>query len=397
MNRLETALGAALAGALLVSGCGKQPETKPEDIRPVRVMQMQAEGAARSIELAGEVRPRYETRLAFRVGGKMLERLVEVGSTVRAGQPVARLDSRDFELAEAGAKALIAQLEAELKFAEADLKRYRDLRAKNFISEADFERRVSVFDSINARLNAARAQHSQSVNQAGYARLLADTAGVVTAIEVEAGQVVAAGQTVMRIAQSRPRGAQPDARKSLGVEMEVLVAVPESRREAFEKASAYTVSLNALPARSWKGRLRELSPVAEPATRTYAAKVTLLDADDSVELGMSARVAALTSAAEKRMELPVAALYGKGEMTQVWLVDADKDGTGRVRLQTVKTSGLAGDRVVVGSGLEQGDLVVVAGAQLLRAGQRVRIAAPLVQRAGAHAPAGAATPKTPQQ
>ena len=136
MKRIGLALCAALA--LLAAGCSKQPEAKPDDIRPVRVLAIDAVVAARSIEFAGEVRPRYETRLAFRVGGKMTQRLVEVGSIVKAGQPVARLDPRDLQLAEASAKSQIIQLEAEMKFAEGDLKRYRDLRAKNFISEAEF-------------------------------------------------------------------------------------------------------------------------------------------------------------------------------------------------------------------------------------------------------------------
>ena len=398
MKTTHLALALAVALALAAAGCGKQPETKPDarsdEIRPVRVQTIDVAVAPRSIEFAGEVRPRYETRLAFRVGGKMIARLVEVGSTVRAGQPVARLDPRDLQLAEASAKSQIAQLEAEKKFAEGDLKRYRDLRAKNFISEADFERRVSTFDSIDARVNAARAQYSQSANQAGYALLVADTAGVITGIEAEAGQVVAAGQTVARLARIESRGTPIGSRGARAMEMEVVVAVPESQREAFEKAQNFVVSLNALPGRSWKGRLRELSPAADPVSRTYAAKVTVLEPGGDVELGMSARVSAVVSAAEKRIELPVAAIYGKGDTTQVWLVESMKDRVGSVRLQPVKTNGLAGDRVLIASGIAQGDVVVVAGAQLLRAGQRVRIAeAPVQSRsAGVAKPPAAAKP-----
>ncbi len=363
-------LAALLALCAMAAGCGKSPEAsttaQAEEIRPVRVLKVDTSPQARSIEFAGEVRPRYEIRLGFRVGGKMIERLVDVGATVRAGQPIARLDARDLELAAASARTQIAQLEAERRFAEGDLKRYRELREKNFISHAELERRASTFDAIDARLQAARAQYRQSENQAGYAVLHADTAGVVTGIEAEAGQVVAAGQTIARLARK-------DAK---GIEMEVAAAVPESRREDFEKAGAFTVTLNALPGRSWTGRLRELSPMADPVGRTYAAKVTILDAGPDAELGMSARVAARIGKAEQRIELPVAALYGKGEVMQVWVVDALKDGVGAVRLQTVKTRGLAGDHVLVESGIGAGDLVVVAGAQLLRAGQRVRIVSP---------------------
>jgi RND family efflux transporter MFP subunit len=173
---------------------------------------------------------------------------------------------------------------------------------------------------------------------------------------------VTAGQTIARLARSG--------------ETEVVVAVPENQRDAFERAGAFTVTLNAFPGRSWKGRLRELSPAADPVTRTYLAKVTVIEPGGDVELGMSARVSAEVTTAEKRIELPVSALYGKGEAMQVWLVEAVKDGIGSVRLQPVKTRGLAGDQVLVDSGLTSGDVVVVAGAQLLRAGQRVRVADP---------------------
>jgi len=353
-------LGAALA--MTLAACGKAPQARPDEIRPVRVLKVEATAGERSIELAGEVRPRVETRLGFRVAGKMVQRLVEVGTIVKAGQPIARIDPNDLHLAADTARRQIVQLEAELRFAEGDLRRYRELREKNFISQAELDRRASTFESTEARLEAARSQYKQAANQANYAVLVADSAGVITAVEAEAGQVVAAGQTVVRLARAG--------------ETEVVVAVPETRRETFERAGGFTVSLSAVPGRTWKGKLRELSPAADPVTRTYTAKVTMLDPGSEVEIGMSARVAAQVGGEEKRIELPVAALYGKGEAIQVWLVDGVKDGIGSVRLQPVQTRGLAGDRVLVASGLDTGNIVVVAGAQLLRAGQRVRVSDP---------------------
>jgi multidrug efflux system membrane fusion protein len=281
---------------------------------------------------------------------------------VRAGQAVARLDAHDLELAATSAQTQIVQIEAERKFAEGDLRRYRELREKNYISQVELERRVSTFDATAARLDSVRAQHRQAANQAAYAVLTADYPGVITAVEAEAGQVVAAGQTIARLARSG--------------ETEVVVAVPENQRDAFERAGAFSVTLNAFPGRAWKGRLRELSPAADPVTRTYLAKVTVVEPGGDVELGMSARVSAEVATAEKRIELPVSALYGKGDAMQVWLVESVKDGIGSVRLQPVKTRGLAGDHVLVDTGLSAGDVVVVAGAQLLRAGQRVRVADP---------------------
>jgi len=346
----------AMAAVLLLTACGKAPETRPEEIRPVRVMQVgEANGVVvQRVEYAGEVRARYETRLAFRVGGKIVERNVEVGTHVRQGQVLAKLDPEDLAQAAAAARAQMASAEAERDLAGADLKRYTDLRAKNFISQAEFDRRANAYATADARLDAVRAQYRQAANQSAYAVLAADTAGVITAIETEVGQVVAASQTVARLA--RP------------AEKEIAIAVPESQRNLVERASAYSVTLNSVPGRSWRGRLRELSPVADPATRTYAARITVLGADDHAELGMSARVAVAAAAARPGVELPMAALYSRGESPQVWLVNAD----GTVRLAPVKTRGVAGEQVVIESGLAAGDLVVTAGAQFLRAGQRVR-------------------------
>jgi membrane fusion protein, multidrug efflux system len=348
-------LFALAAGALVLAACGKAPPPRAEDIRPVKVMKVGAPTATRAVEYAGEVRPRHETRLSFRVGGKIVERLVEVGTRVRAGQPVARLDSTDLMLAAESAKAQMASLQEERNLAEAELKRYSDLREKNFISQAEYDRRASTYTTANARLGAVSAQYRQSANQAAYATLAADTAGVITAIEAEAGQVVTAGQTVARLA--RPG------------EKEIAIAIPESQRELIESAKEFTVTLNAVPGRSWKGKLREFSPVADPGSRTYGARITVLGADEAMDLGMSARVGVPAVQAVAGVELPVAALYSRGDTPNVWVVDAG----GTVRLVPVKTRGVVGEHVVIESGLNAGDRVVIAGANLIRAGQRVRV------------------------
>jgi multidrug efflux system membrane fusion protein len=347
---------AMMAAAVLALGaCTEAAEQKPEEVRPVRVLKVGVAEGARRLEYAGEVRARHETRLGFRVGGKITERLVEVGSAVRAGQLIARLDAADLALAAESARAQVASLQAERTLAEAELKRYRELREKNFISQAELDRRASAFSTAESRLESARAQHKQAANQAGYAVLHADTAGVITAIEVEAGQVVAAGQTVARLA--RPGG------------REVAIAIPESQRELFEQGSPMDVQLNARPGKTWKAVLRELSPAADPATRTYAARITILNAGDDVELGMSARVGISPPQAAKRIEVPISALHSRGESVQVFVLEAN----GTVRTQPVKTGGIAGERVLIESGLKPGDVVVAAGAQLLRAGQKVRV------------------------
>ena len=346
---------AALVAVGVLAGCSKATETKVEPVRPVRVLTIGETSAPRSVEFAAEVRARHEIRLSFRVGGKIVERLVEVGASVRAGQPIARLDVADLALAAASARAQAASIESERDLAAADLKRYSDLREKNFISQADFDRRASTLAAATARLDAAQAVYRQSANQAGYAVLTADSAGVITALEAEAGQVVAAGQTVARLAR---RG-----------DMEAAFAVPEAQRGLVEGASGFSVTLSALPGKKLNAKLRELSPAADPVTRTYAVRVTLQDAGEDVELGMSARVAVSAGGAAPRIEVPVAALYSRGDQPQVFLVD--KDGT--VRPQAVKTAGISDERVTIESGLKPGDVVVAAGAALLRAGQRVRV------------------------
>lgn len=344
-----------LAAAVLAVGCGKPPEQKPEEIRPVRVLRIGGAEAARTVEFAGEIRARHETRLSFRVGGKIVERPVEVGTRLRAGQPVARLDATDLALAAASARAQVASLEAERDLAAADLKRFGELRERNFISQAEYDRRSSALATAEARLEAVRAQYRQAANQAAYAVLAADTAGVITALEAEAGQVIAAGQTVARLAR-------------LG-EKEIAFPVPESQREFVERSSGFAVTLNAVPGKAWQGRLREIAPAADPAARTYAARVTVLAAGEDVEWGMSARVTVTANGGAARIEVPIAALYSRGEQAQVLVVD----GGGTVQPRPVKTGGMAGERVVIESGVVAGELVVAAGAQLLRPGQRVRV------------------------
>ena len=346
---------AVLAAVLVLAACARQPEQKAEEVRPVRVLKIGATPATRSFELAGEVRARHETRLAFRVGGKIVARLVDIGAIVRPGQPIARLDASDFALAAASARAQVASAEAERDLAAADHGRYKELREKNFISRAEYERRANALSTTQARLEALRAQYRQAANQAAYAVLAADTAGVITALEAEAGQVVTPGQTVARLARQGDK--------------EIAIAVPESQREFIEHATDFSVTLSALAGKSWKGRLRELSPAADPVTRTYAARVTVLDAGGDVEWGMSARVTALANGGEAKIEVPVAALYARGDQPQVFVVN----GEGTVKPRAVQTAGIAGERVVIASGLNPGDLVVAAGAQLLRPGQRVRV------------------------
>lgn len=333
--------GAAVLAVLAVAACSK-PEPPAQPLRTVRVMKVDGTAASGSLTFPGEVRARYESRLGFRLGGKLVERRVDVGAVVKRGQVLARLDAQDASLN-------AAQAEAARALAEAEAKRYRDLRAKNFVSQA-------VLDAKETALKTAAAQAGVARNQAGYTTLVADRDGVVTAVEAEAGQVVAAGQTVLRVAE--------------GNEKEVVIAVPEGDVEKVRTAEGLAVVLSSLPGRSWAGRLRELSPSADPATRTFAARISVPEADESVRLGMSARVEAKVSRGDTALRLPLSAFFTRNDQANVWVVDP---ATQTVALTKVETDGVAGNEMRVKAGLQPGQLVVTAGASLLEPGQKVRL------------------------
>ena len=343
---------AAAAVAAFASGCAKQ-EPKSETLRPVRTAVV-AESAAEEWVLSGEVRARYETRLSFRLPGQMLARKVEVGERVEAGQAVALIDARDARLAEASARAQLAQAESQASLAQADLKRFAELRARNFISQAEIDRREAQAHQAREQVAAARAQASQAANQVGYTVLAAPHAGIITALEAETGQVLTAGQTVARLA--RPE------------ELEVAVNVPEHRLDAFRKSDEYQVLLWSAPGKRYRGRLRELSPVADPATRTYAARISLRNEDKSLAIGMSAelRVRAENGSLP---QVPLSALFHRDGKPAVWVLEDD-----RVRLTQVTAGDVSGNFVAIAAGLQAGERVVTAGVNRLTDGQRVALA-----------------------
>ena len=334
-------LAAALAAALTAAACSK-PEAPAQPLRTVRVMKIDGAAVSGGLTFPGEVRARYESRLGFRLGGKLVERRVDVGAAVKKGQVLARLDAQDAALN-------AAQAEAGRALAEAEAKRYRELREKNFVSQA-------VLDAKETALKTAAAQAGVARNQAGYTTLVADRDGVVTAVEAEAGQVVAAGQTVLRVAE--------------GNEKEIVIAVPEGDVEKVRGAEGFAVSLNSLPGRSWTGRLRELSPSADAATRTFTARIGVAQADEAVRLGMSARVEAKVGLRDTALRLPLSAFFTRNDQANVWVVDP---ATQTVKLTRVETDGVSGNEMRVKAGLQSGQLVVTAGANLLEDGQKVRL------------------------
>ncbi|QOT77885.1 efflux RND transporter periplasmic adaptor subunit [Cupriavidus basilensis] len=342
-----------LAGVAL-AGCSRQAEKTPE-IRPVRLMQLQPGAGKTEVEFSGDVRPRIESRLGFRVGGKIAARLVDVGATVRKGQPLARLDPTDLSLAEAGSRAQYDAAKTDRDLAEADLKRYNELFAKKFISAAEQQRRQATFDSAASRLRQAEAGLRNQSNQTGYGVLAADADGVVTLIEAEVGQVVAAGQSVVRVAQT--------------AEKEVAVGLPEDQVERLRGISDVTVRTWAEPGRPLPGRVREISPMADPVTRTYAARISVPNPPADFKFGMTAVVTFTRTGDAAALRVPLSALLQKQGSNQVWVYDA---ATGAVQPVNVTLGELQGNEIQVRQGLSPGQTIVTAGVHLLKPGQKVK-------------------------
>ena len=346
-----------LLGGLLDGGCQKAASDKQEPIRLVRTVTVAAAPVTRQLSFAGQVRSRYETTLGFRVGGKLVSRAVDVGAQVRTGQVLARLDASDLELAVKAARADLNGTEADRKLAALTFERFSDLRKKGLVSQADYDRQQTQFKAAEERAVAARSRLEQAQNQAHYATLLADADAVVTVIDVEVGQVVAAGQPVLHLDRNGDR--------------EVLISVPEQQLAAVRGAQGITIKLWSKPDHIYTGKLREIAPSADPVTRTYAVKIAVTNADADLQLGMTAAARIDLPVASAQITLPLSVLYTKNAQPNVWVVDPGKL---TVKLVPVTTAGLSGNQVIIRSGLRAGDIVVSAGANLLVPGQVVKLA-----------------------
>jgi multidrug efflux system membrane fusion protein len=344
---------------LLLAACGREvPQAPPPDIRPVRAEQVGMRTAQYGTRYAGEVRARYETDLAFRVAGRVRTRDVEVGAPVRAGQVIATLDAQDYALAASAARAQLVAAEAEARLAQQDLQRFGELRARNFISAAELDRRRTAAEAATARVRQLRADAARQGNQQAYTRLVAPHAGVVTAIAFEAGQVVATGQPVAKLARNG--------------EIEVRIDVPENALDTLRAAPNLNIRLWSAPGREYAGRLREVSPVADAASRTYSARVSLLHPDAAVKLGMTATVE-VGSTSAPHLSVAQTALFRVNGRPQVWVVNPQ---TLKVAARSVQVGELDGTRAAIVSGLAAGEWVVTAGVHKIAPGQQVRLVVP---------------------
>lgn len=351
MNRLLW-----LLPLLPLAGCGEKAAPPVATVKMVLAHTVRAGSAASQAEYSGEVRARHEISLAFRVGGKLVARAVDVGDRVVAGQVLARLDAADLALSSSGAEANLAAVAAERAYAQAEVKRYRELRAQQFVSQASLDAKETALQAAEEKYRAQAAQAGLASNQRGYAELRADAAGVVSAVLAEAGQVVAAGQPVLKVARSG--------------EKEVVVAVPENRVAELAGAGEVAVTLWAAPEKPYRGRVREVAPQADLVTRTFAAKISILDADAGVRLGQTARVLLKKAAGGALTLIPLGSVFQQGSRPAVWLLGSD----GQVHLRPIQVAAWREDGVAVSGGLAAGERIVAAGAHKLVENEAVRVA-----------------------
>jgi multidrug efflux system membrane fusion protein len=322
------------------------------------VMKVEASAATRAILFSGSVKARHEASLGFRVGGKIAERLVNIGDHVETGTVLARLDTNDLDLALKSAEASVSSANARLEIAENQLQRGKALIGKSFITQSELDQRQTEFNQAKAAVDAAVSARDQARNQAGYSELKADAAGVVTDIRAEVGQVVSAGAPVVVVARDG--------------EKEVAIAVPENEIRFFKPGDKLAAHFWADDTVALAGIVREVSGSADATSRTFAVRVSLPD-DPRVRLGMTATLSADVPSESSGIVMPLTALSERDGKPVVWVVDPNNQ---TVAPRSVETQTFAADGVRIGQGLAPGELVVTAGTQFMTPDKKVRVADP---------------------
>ncbi len=349
-------LAILLVSTATLVACSKQ-EVAPEPTRAVRTVNLTAASAGGSHEYAAEVRARTESRLGFRVAGKLTSRPAEVGQHVKAGQVLAQLDPVDLKLQQDAALAGLRAAQSAYDLAGAEFKRYKELRDQGFISALELERRDTALQAQKSQLDQAKAQATVQGNLAGYAALTATSAGVITAVDAEVGTVMVAGTPVVRLAHDGAR--------------DVVFAVPEDAAAGLRMLLGKS---GALRVRPWGGgapvpaTVREVAAAADPATRTFLVKADVGAA--AVQLGQTMTAVVDLPKREGVIKLPLTAVMQQQGQTAIWVLDR---ATMSVRMQPVLVGGADGNEVVVLSGVAPGATVVTAGVHVLTPGQKVKL------------------------
>jgi RND family efflux transporter MFP subunit len=354
---LGTTFAAALLPALLLGACGEGNAHKTEAAaaRPVLVEPVRYAPLAAAHTLVATIKPRVEADLGFRVAGKVAKRMVDTGAAVKAGDVLALLDETDFKLQLEQADAEVRAAQGSITSAAAELERRTFLNKRGYSTQASLDQQRTAVDEARGRLTKGERAIQLSQNALSYTKLLADADGVVTAALVEPGQVVAAGQTAIRVAHTGER--------------EALAAVPEALVDRVRAGTA-SVTLWAAPGTVYRAKLRELSPAADAATRTYAARFSLPDAGAEAVLGMTATVTVAAPGVASAARLPLSALFNQGNGPALWVVDP---ASGVLTLKPVEVAKYDGASVYVTGGVSEGESVVALGVQKLDAGQKVRV------------------------
>jgi len=353
---LTLSLGAAGILILLspLTACHKEEKAASQAIRPVRTATVELQEGGENVSLTGEIQPRYQADLGFRVNGKILERPVDVGTQVKKNDLLAHLDPQQYRQDLEVAKSEIAVAEAEVTRSQAQEYRQRELLKNGHTTEVAYDQALKTFKTAQAQLDAARARQIQASENLAYTELKADNDGVITAIGADPGQVVSAGQMVVRLAQPGER--------------EAVFNIAEGAFKKRPTDPTVTVHLVSNPEIETAGKVRYISPQADPATRTYTVRVSLPDAPPQMRLGANV-VGTVTLDQGQTVSIPGSALFQKDGKPAVWLVEKDKT----VQLKPITVQRYQGDSVVVGDGLAQGDVVVTAGVQKLLPGQKVAL------------------------
>jgi RND family efflux transporter MFP subunit len=343
-----------LVATTVLAGCGQKPQVS-ESVRPVQTMTVGRAPTTIGATYSGAVTARNESNQGFRVTGTVLKRLVEVGQHVAVNQPLLQLDPANLDLNRQAAKAQLNAAHSQAAQAKVDLDRDAQLLKQDFISQAEYDRDKVNLDSATAQLQMAQSQYDQSVNQADYGTLRAAVTGIVTAIDVDVGQVVTSGKTAVTIAKDGDR--------------EVVINVPESRVEQLRNAKGLYATLWAYPKKKYRAHLRQINPDTDPSTSTYDARVTVLQPDAAMLLGMTAYVHLPEIQQGSAFTLPLTAIVEQPDGPYVWLVNPQ---TSTVSMRPVKVLTIQGNDALVSEGLKDREVVVTAGVNLLHAGQKVR-------------------------
>jgi RND family efflux transporter MFP subunit len=345
----------ALCMAALLAACRPAAEPPAPEIRPVRVVTVEKRAGGETVSLTGTVQAQTEVNYSFRIDGRLIERRADVGALIKPGEVIARLDPQNEQSALQSARAQLASARAQLVEQRNNYARQKQLLAERFISQAAFDQIAANLQSAESAVTSAQSQVELAQNRLDYTRLVADASGSVTAVGAERGEVVGAGRMVVQVARAGGRDAVFD--------------VPAQVKDQAPANPEVVVSLTTDPKVSAKGRVREVSPRADPITGTFKVRVGLIDPPAGLRLG-STVTGRMRLDAATNIQIPASAVVRSSGQSAVWVVDPK---TQTVAARNVDVASFDPDRVIISAGLDPGDVVVSAGVQALRPGQKVRL------------------------